>query len=360
MHAGARRAAFGLSLTAAAILHGALLGGLSNGAGPALPMNAMTLQVRTLHAARPVAPDPPRRSAVPSGRDVPPHPESGAPRKPTGRTVPRQRTVPPDASSDSTAAAAAGDAIDSAPSLSSPAQPPDSAVELARESSGPGTTVSARAPRYATVIPPPATLRFRVTRGASNGAAQLRWRPMGERYEARLEASVAGVMMLVQVSEGGFDDTGIAPQRFVDRRARRGALAVNFQREAGRVSFSSREFVLALGAGTQDRLSWIVQLAAIASAQPRLGEPGSRIVIPVVGVRGESAWWQFVCQGEEAVGTPVARAYRFQRSPDGPYDTQVDIWLDAQPPHWPLRASLHSGPLDPGLELTRANPPVPE
>ena len=58
--------------------------------------------------------------------------------------------------------------------------------------------------------------------------------------------------------------------RFTDTRIRRATVAANFQREAGvngggKISFSGSAQELPLVPGVQDRVSWMVQLAAIVA-----------------------------------------------------------------------------------------------
>jgi hypothetical protein len=219
---------------------------------------------------------------------------------------------------------------------------------------------------YATVIPAPAVLQFRMRRGMLYGNAELKWRPEQGRYEARLEARASGLNVLTQVSQGGFDAAGLAPQRFTDKRLRSSAVAANFQRPGsgqgpGKITFSASQAEVALQPGAQDRLSWMIQLPAIASGEPQRLAAQGRISMQAIGARGDAAIWQFISLGEEILaGKPAAvRVYRLQRVPQTPYDTRVDIWLDAQPPHWPVRAHLSNGPNDPGFELWRIDTTEP-
>jgi hypothetical protein len=60
-----------------------------------------------------------------------------------------------------------------------------------------------------------------------------------------------------------------------------------------------------LAAGAQDRLSWIVQLAAIVQARhPAAGE---RIVMQVAGPRGDADAWQFDVLGDTILETDAGR-----------------------------------------------------
>ena len=215
--------------------------------------------------------------------------------------------------------------------------------------------------RYNTVIPPSANLRFRMRRGAVLGHTELNWLVRGDHYELRLESRVAGALLLAQSSQGGLDASGLAPQRFTDQRARRGTLAVNFQRNAGKITFSAVPNELPLGTGAQDRLSWLVQLAAIAGAEPQRLAAGGEISLQVIGARADAVWWRFVSLGEEQLDSPGGpqAVIHLQRPAGTEYDTRVEVWLEAQAPHWPVRAEWRSGPNDPGVELWRSDPAEP-
>lgn len=251
------------------------------------------------------------------------------------------------------------------PDRPDPAMAPMAAVsETLRSQSGrteadPHATAPQReVARYSTVIPPSANLRFRMRRGAVQGHAELNWLVREDHYELRLESRVAGALLLAQSSQGGFDASGLAPQRFTDQRARRGTLAVNFQRESGKITFSAVPDELQIGTGAQDRLSWLVQLAAIAAGEPQRLAAGGEISLRVVGARADAVWWHFVSLGEEQLDTPSGprSVVHLQRPADTDYDTRVEVWLEAQAPHWPVRAEWRSGPNDPGVELWRSGP----
>ena len=210
-------------------------------------------------------------------------------------------------------------------------------------------------PLYATQMPPAMLLRYQVRRGGLQGTGELRWRPQGERYELDFDARIGPLKLLSQVSTGGFDSAGIAPLRFTDQRTRRPMQAVNFQREAGKVSFSGPGTEFALRAGMQDRLSWMLQLAAIVAAEPALRVAGAKVALRVVGAQGDASTWAFRCLGnaattDEGEDTPSG-LLAYLREPREPYDTTVKVWLDPAHHHLPVRARLKAGPGDPGLAL---------
>jgi len=94
-------------------------------------------------------------------------------------------------------------------------------------------------PVYAPRLPAAGQWHHRLQRGAVSADATLTWTPQAEgRYEARLEAQVAGLTMLDWVSRGTIEPAGIAPERFALRRRGRDQQAANFQRDAGKITFS--------------------------------------------------------------------------------------------------------------------------
>ena len=209
-------------------------------------------------------------------------------------------------------------------------------------------------PLYRTRVPPAATLRFALRVGAADGMAELRWRPEAETYGLRFEGRIEGGPTLTQGSDGGFDGAGLAPVRHTDARTRRGMLATNFQREAGRISFSGSRAQVALARGSQDRLSWMLQLAAVLAAEPALRRPGAIVSIPVAGLRGEAAVWRFRTVEPEAV---VALAPALQplvhlvRDRQGPYDVDIAVALDPARHYLPATLSLRTANGLPALEL---------
>ena len=199
-------------------------------------------------------------------------------------------------------------------------------------------------PVYPTRLPPAATLHYQVRRGFLHGDGQIRWRPAGDAYRLVLEASIAGLTLLVQTSEGAIDRHGIAPVRFLDQRARRAAQAANFVRESGRITFSGTAVEWPLVAGVQDRLSWMIQLAGIVAADPKLLHEGSRITMAVVGARGDADVWNLRYVGPETVETPSGSvaAFKLVREGHGPNDTGAEVWLDPARSYLPARATLGS------------------
>ena len=208
-------------------------------------------------------------------------------------------------------------------------------------------------PVYSTQLPPSFDLLFALRRGARSGTAELTWRVNDGAYTLRLDARLGAVALLAQVSQGRIDDAGLAPLRFTDQRARGGLRAANFQRDKNKITFSGPATEYALLPGSQDRLSWMLQLAAVAAAEPRHMVSGGKVVFHVVGARGDADVWAFRFVGFETIATPdgPVRAAKFSRDARRLYDTEADVWLDPARHHLPVKLRLGSSPDGDALEL---------
>nr|WP_259372080.1 DUF3108 domain-containing protein [Caldimonas mangrovi] len=220
-------------------------------------------------------------------------------------------------------------------------------------SSGAAPPELAPTPVYSTRLPPAFTWTYALQRGALSGTGELSWRPLASTYQLKLEGKVVVIgAVLTQVSRGRTDPTGLAPQRFTDRRLRRAEQAAVFDRAAGKITFTGRSTQRPLVPGVQDRLSWMVQLPAIAQADPDRVRAGAAVVLRVVGARGNLDVWTLRSQGLQTVQLEgrTVQAVKLTREPDDPDDTVAEIWLDPQRHHLPVRARLTDGRSDP-LEL---------
>jgi hypothetical protein len=377
--ARSRRRRFGLASCAALVLvllllHGVFLGSVTGPApqlgdvgGAASPVSVRTVAVgsktpaeleapvdrhATAEAAEPV------RNEVPLVPGAPPAmlPATRSSREPLSSATRQAIRLPtasarvdPVASAEPTASAseiAAGQGVAVAAAVAAAVPPASTATAPAASSATAQLLAEGEPPPpvYQTRLPPPATLRYEVRRGPLRGTGEIRWRPAGDAYRLVLEARIAGLTLLTQTSEGAIDATGLAPVRLVDQRARRSAQAANFSRDSGKVTFSGPAVERPLLPGTQDRLSWMIQLAGIVAAEPALLVDRSQIAMVVVGARGEAEVWVLRYAGREAVDTVRAtvHAVKFVRDGRLAYDTSAEIWLDPERDYFPVHATLHN------------------
>ena len=228
-----------------------------------------------------------------------------------------------------------------------------------------GSLPSTPLPLYATRMPAPTRLRYAVQIGQRKGQADLDWQHDGQHYHLQLDAVAPGGPAWQQTSSGAFDAAGLAPQRFVDRRGRRAERAANFQRETGRISFSGPTVEYPLLDGAQDRLGFIVQLAAIASAasassaSSAAGQVPAQVALFVVDARGLGDVWNFVNQGAASVDGPLGAlpSVYLLREAQRLNDWRVEAWLDPQRGFWPARLRMTVARTGAVFELTLAQEP---
>lgn len=209
-------------------------------------------------------------------------------------------------------------------------------------------------PVYATQLPPPLALQFEMRRGPAVGQAVLDWQHSAGGYQLTLQGQAPGSPAIGWLSLGGFDSDGIAPLRYTESRRGREVRAANFQRDSGRLTFSGPAIEHPLVPGAQDRLSWMVQLAAVLAANPALAAAESQVSMWVAGARGDAEVWTFTVQGRVALDLASGRAnetLHLVREPRRPYDTQVQVWLDPQRHHLPVQVLMRVRATGEGTEL---------
>jgi hypothetical protein len=223
-----------------------------------------------------------------------------------------------------------------------PARAP--APRVVRESPQPATMPAPALPLLpAPRLAPASVWHYAVTsmtRGAvRNGTAQLAWRPAGASYEAALRIDVPGGITRRQASEGALGPSGIEPQRFSERV--RSEEATHFDRAQGRITFSSNRPDALLQPGAQDRLSVLLQVAAIVASDPSRFGPGASVTLQAATTR-EAIEWTFTVDGEEQLAMPggTVTALKLTRAPQRDYDLRIEVWLAPGGDYGPVRLRL--------------------
>lgn len=250
--------------------------------------------------------------------------------------APRPRPQPRRARPEAAPAVAAAPVPVAAPE-SGPTTPADSTSTAAAPEG------AASAPQGPVAVPPSMRLRYTVdaqARGLSvTGEGELLWRHDGNQYEARLEVSAPFVPKRAQTSSGRITAEGLEPQRFSDKT--RSEEATHFERDKGKVVFSNNRPEAELLAGAQDRLSVVLQLAALLAGDPARYPPGSKIAIPTASTR-EAETWIFTVEAEEDLQLPggAVRGLKLQRLPRKDYDYRLELWLAPRLDYAPVRLRL--------------------
>jgi hypothetical protein len=228
-----------------------------------------------------------------------------------------------------------------------PTEVPPAPPAVATESPGEAGKADPAAPPpvYRVQPPPPVTMQMDVIANKNgtdwSGSGTLTLTRAGDAYRARLEASlnllITKLNAIHYTSEGTIDSTGLVPRRSLEQVRNRAPVAIHFNPDSKRISFSASEQSFPWWPGSQDRISVLLQLAGIGRADHAQLERGVRIL---VGEKKGATLYRFVLEGKETIDTPLGRmeAWHLSRpAVPGSYSTRVDVWL-APDQYWlPVR-----------------------
>ncbi len=230
------------------------------------------------------------------------------------------------------------------PARTEPARPAPENPALAAAPTPPPSPTPEAAPQAAAFrIPGSVRLQYRVNlqiRGqAWQARSQLAWRHDGDSYDARLEVSAPLLPTRWQRSTGRITAEGLAPLRFADKG--RSEEATHFERDKGKVTFSSNRPDAPLLAGAQDRLSVLLQLGAMIAGEPAKFPPGTTITLQTAGTH-DSEPWLFTVEGRETLQLPGGQVegLKLIRNPRKEFDLKVELWLAPGMDYVPVRLRL--------------------
>ena len=284
----------------------------------------------------------------------PPPPPKPRPRpKPRPKAVaPQQASAPPPVASpvENTTAPALADAAPAGSTEAGafaeapPQAAPDSAPAPApAPAPDPAAPAQESLPRYQVRMPPSVDMKYdvRALRQGKEvyGNGRIVWHADGQRYRIDGEAGVLFFTVLRFQSQGGFDDFGVAPQSYVEKRMRKDETVTRFEPSPGSIRFSSSAASYPRNGGEQDRASIVWQLASIGLGDPAQYAPGAQLRIFVAGVRDAEPWLIRVI-GQERIDTPAGamQAWHVSRVPlPGSRDQKLDIWLAPEHSWYPVR-----------------------
>ena len=190
-------------------------------------------------------------------------------------------------------------------------------------------------------VPPAARLGYRTS--ATVGGENLdinttfNWRQDGQSYESRWTVYGPRIGDHSRTATGLVTPQGLLPVRVALRPP--DGPAVSFDYAAGRVHFGGTDTELA--AGTQDRLSVLIQLGALLAGDARRYPPGSVIELPAAHANGPGQW-RFTVIGPETVAA-MGRALdsvHLLHEPQGADDARIDVWLARQVEYLPVRLRI--------------------
>ena len=217
-------------------------------------------------------------------------------------------------------------------------------------------------PAWALPLPAPGEWTYDIS-GQAKGlpyraSATLTWEHDVQRYWAQLSMRALLLGQRSQTSLGAVDASGLRPESFVDKGRKERRYQLDWVTQ--RYQITPGDAAHALPAGSQDRLSLFLQLAAVLGQQRTPPANGQTWTLPVLGTSGTDAW-TFVWKGVETLDLPAGRqtAWRLDRAPRDAGDTQVSLWF-APPLHFvPVRIRLtepNGDTVDQRLSQVRAKP----
>ena len=178
--------------------------------------------------------------------------------------------------------------------------------------------------RYATSLPPSATVEYDVSAG---GSASLRWE-IGE--DARYRLTLDGPGGQEAGSSGIVGDAGIAPEQAWEGNAR-----LRFDRDARTLASNATARSYRIIDSALDPWSVLMQLCAVGAASPeRLRSP---VVFFVGGPQGV-ATVRFEPAGSAEIATalgPIAAVHLVQTAPAG--SGRLEVWLAPQRHYLPVQ-----------------------
>lgn len=188
-------------------------------------------------------------------------------------------------------------------------------------------------------------LRYILTKGNDSAKASLNWQQTkstetsaARPYELSYEATYFGVSIIKQTSLGALSASGLLPARFGDKRRGKPEQAAHFLGDKSLITFSNNRPDAKLRAGTQDRASYLIQLASLFAGQPELLKTGQVLELPVAGA-DELEVWSFEIQPSEAMHLPIGPldAIKLLRRPRKAFDQTIEVWLAPKYDYLPVR-----------------------
>jgi hypothetical protein len=205
-----------------------------------------------------------------------------------------------------------------------------------------GATEQATVPRRL-AVPASRTLEFRV-RASRKGLtlpadSTLTWENRGNGYSASMLFKAMLGRSRSQTSVGAIDPVlGLQPRRFGDKNRSEVATHFDRSRQPPAIRFSHNAPDQPLLPHTQDRLSVLIQLAAMVAGEPQRYPPGQAVVLHTVSSR-DADLWRFAVKKNEVLDLPVGAmdTVHLVREALNAYDNRVEVWLAPRLGHLPVR-----------------------
>ncbi len=292
-----------------------------------------------------------RSLPAPQRSPIPPAPAGPAPVGPTAERLRPLPAVPevhrPAATTGPAPAAPDKPRPQAVPTASTPeAMPADLLIPPPVPAVDPGALPPLDSPRiYPTRLPSETTLVYTLKYRGYEGRAELHWQFKYSKYQLTLRHELlSGRASWRSDSEGRIGNEGLIPERSTEELPGGAKASTQFQPAAGMTAAAdpeeARAGLQALPRGLQDRVSWIIQLSAIAGSDPGLAAPGHDIGLLVASAFGPPETWTFRSLEPDTDNPDLPGLPRLLHETTWPQARRVEVWLDPRRDHLPARILL--------------------
>ena len=174
-----------------------------------------------------------------------------------------------------------------------------------------------------------------------SGTGTLQWSHDSAQYQARLEITAFGLRLRTWNSSGKLGNQGLQPEHFEDT-TRSGQWNTRFLRDKGVISFSSGSPDQPLQADAQDKLSALLQLGAIVSADPQHYSNGESIHFQAADAH-QAERWEFHGSAPETLQLAAGEslvASKFTKEPTPEFNQKIEVWLAPVMAYLPVRMRI--------------------
>ena len=169
------------------------------------------------------------------------------------------------------------------------------------------------------------------------GSSSLVWRQDGRFYDAHWNYYLVKLGDDSLRSTGVVSPAGLGPVKVHINRETPGEIVFDYEHQ--RLRYSRPEQELPLAAGTQDRISVLLQLSAMLAADPARYPVGTAVTLPV-STETSLSDWTFTVEGEEtfqALRDKSVRALHLVHRPRDQDSARLEVWLSPDMEYLPAR-----------------------
>ncbi|MBI3285177.1 MAG: DUF3108 domain-containing protein [Burkholderiales bacterium] len=194
-------------------------------------------------------------------------------------------------------------------------------------------------------LPPSAELQYSIRARQSSlplsGSALVKWQlSADQKYSIVTETRAMLVGKILDASsQGGIDEHGLAPDKFIEKRFGKPATITSFERNSKTIRFTASAVTYPIKGGEQDRSSATWQLIAQIRAATDQLKAGSEWKMFVAG-RRDAEPWTFKASARETLRTPLgelATIHIVKAPPPDSQDQQLELWLAPALEWYPVR-----------------------